>query len=224
MAVTIDSTNSVGGSTQSTTLTIPLTITTGNYVLVEVTHAFGGVDHVSSVVWNTSESLGRLGGIRVTGSISAGLSLWGLYNPTKKADNILITFDGTLQAVGGAVALNNVNTTTQTGTYASDTNTGATASIVVNDSAVGDIVFGGITGTQTLTISQGTEQWNTIETFASSLWQQGISAPGASGAVTLASTMTSDQWISQGITIKAAPVVSSTSRVRPVVYRPGLSR
>lgn len=136
MAVAFDAAASTIGTSVSS-LTFAHTCTGSNRLLIVGVSYGDATDTVSGVTYNsvamTSVASANQAGAQVTAHI------WRLIAPDTGANNVIITFTGTVtEAVGGAMSFTGVDQTTPLGTAATNTGGAGSTTITVTVSSAAD--------------------------------------------------------------------------------------
>jgi hypothetical protein len=135
------------------------------------------------------------------------VEIWRLLAPTVGTANIVASFNGTIQVVGGAAAFDGVNQTTPTGTFVGAGGTSTTPSVAVG-SAAGELVIDVLYGNDgpTATVGSGqTAQWNLATGSGNGKARGGGSTEAGAASVTMSWTLSSSlEWRIGGVSIKPA--------------------
>ena len=140
------------------------------------------------------------------------VEIWKLVAPTAGTANIVATFNGTVQVVGGGAAFNGVDQTTPTGVFAGAGGTSTTPTVNAS-SAAGDLVLDTLYGNDGPTATPGagqTSQW-TLATGSGGGKARGAGSTEAGAAsVTMSYTLSSSlEWQIGAVSIKAAAASSA---------------
>lgn len=132
------------GGSAATSLTISVTIAAGSNtnLYVCVGDNAGTLGTMSTVAWNTSESLTKI--TEIDASDVWGASLWRLKAPTTGTHNVVITPSSSVNMAAAVIALNGVDQTTSERTQSTATlsdNTGTGVTVTVVNSQNGDYVI-----------------------------------------------------------------------------------
>lgn len=213
-----------------TTLTISSFTATGTgtngLMVVACAITTGGGTTISSVVWNTSESLTQLA--TFSNSNNLRIDIWYKKNPTATTANIVMTESADVQGTCHVATYTGVNQTTPFGTQQTASGDTPTAPSVTVTTATGEVVLdivGAASGGDTNNLVVGANQTQRDITrcgaaaCAGTAPKSGISEQaGADGGVmSWATTGMSTNWVQMAVPIK--PVATRRAASSPVLFQ-----
>jgi hypothetical protein len=221
--VTVDavSSNSVGGSSSSLTVTNHTTSGSDRLMLVGISIVDDGASggrQISSVTYS-GVNLTQV----CTGSVSDDARVWiyRLIAPPVTTANVVVTLDGAVASSGkitaGVMTFTGVDQTTPLGTCVTDTNDSSPHAVTVT-SATNELVFDVYASedaamTMASSPSGRTQRWNRT---TNSDGGGGSTAPGASSVtMTWTANSGSSHWALAAVPVKPAPAGPPTSLVLP---------
>jgi len=207
-----------GNSSSGATLTVSHTITasgSNHFVIVGVT-IDDSTRTVSSVTWNTSESLTQVPSARTT---EAGISvdMWYLINPTTGTHDMDLEISSGDGKVMGIQSFTDVHQTTPLGTVATASSTTGNATVTANCNT-GDVVVDAVgdhTTSSVLTVDASqTEDYNEDSTL-----HDGAGSHEAGAAtVTMDWTVSTGRWVIAAICVQS-PASAARRPIAPMIFQ-----
>ncbi len=203
LAITSNGTATSTQTTGATNLTWSHTVNSGTDRVLIVELSIDGLGAgVSSVTY---------GGVAMTqvgrGAANHAVEIWSLVNPTVGTANVIASFGATTAAAGGATTFNGVNQGTPTGTFASASGTGTTASVTVS-SVAGDLVIDAQYWKDTSANLVGAGQISQWSASNATMLGGSTTETGAATVTMTGTSGASSQWEIGAVSIKAAPAQS----------------
>lgn len=141
MAITVDGTPASGAQNSVATLTISVTITTGDLLVVGVGANDGeAAGAVTGITWNTVQALTKLDSINAGVAGVAMADLWYRIAPATGTHDVVVTISGNANLAAGCVVLVGTHQTTPFTSHITATNSSTTPTVTVT-SAAGELVI-----------------------------------------------------------------------------------
>lgn len=206
MAVTLDA--SATGSATSTTVTVPLTVSGADRLLVVgIANYRNTTENTTSVTWNTSENLTERDGQQ---NGDCRIELWTLTAPSTGTHNVVVTTSASTDISVCCYSLNGVDQTTPLGTSVNAGGASTTPSVTVT-SATGDLVFAflGVNSASGAAVAVGAGQTEqATEELAGAnfnILESEISTEAGASSVVMNYTINNSwNWAEIGVSIKPA--------------------
>lgn len=208
--IAIDNTSSAAADTA--TLKFSHTVGSGPNSLLMVGVEVHAKTTVDSVVWSTV-ALTQVGSVTDSGD-KVTVQLWKLVNPPAGAGDIVVTLPSSHRVVGGATSFFGVDHTAPLGVAAENSGDSGTPATVTVSATTGSVVLDAVGANPATTlVVTGPGQTQQYEASSDTVTGAGSTAVSGGSKVTMAWSLTAQNWAIVAVSINPAP--TPTAQPRP---------